>query len=452
MAELFSTTKSLCPVCLKTIPASKIEEKGSVYLLKTCPEHGSFKTIIWRETSRHFKEWARGSIRGSGALIPFSPVTRGCPYDCGLCANHRTRACTIVMEVTHRCNLACPVCFASAGKNRQPDPSMETICAMYRTAIDGAGYPTLQLSGGEPTVRDDLPQITALGRDAGFAHILINTNGLRIANDLEFLQKLKDSGAGTIYLQFDGVSDDVYRSIRGQELMEIKKRAVANCAIVNIGVVLVPTIVPGVNDGQLGGIIKFAKEWIPVVKGVHFQPVSFFGRYPGPPADKDRITLPDVIKALETQTCGEIKSADFIPRIVEDSHCDAAGTFILTEKGNLQALSRRSNTMNETRQSGEIPEEGTRKYMARHWQINNCCQTGDRSDLLDQLLQYNLTVSCMPFQDAWNIDLERLSACCIQVVTPEHKIIPFCAHYLTSADGRRLYEPQDIKQEAATGD
>jgi 7,8-dihydro-6-hydroxymethylpterin dimethyltransferase len=440
MTETTIPAQSVCPVCLKSIPARKVEDNGSIYLEKTCSEHGFFKTMIWRQNARHYRDWSKGSIRGSGAVQNFQAIDKGCPNDCGLCAEHKTRACTMVLEVTHRCNLTCPVCFADAGGRQQPGPTIETIRGMYEATVKAAGYPTIQLSGGEPTLRDDLPQIAALGREMGFNHILINTNGIRIAEEIDYLQRLKDSGAGTIYLQFDGLSDDIYQKIRGQNLLELKKRAIANCTLVKIGVVLVPTIVPGINDNQMGDIVKFAKEWIPTVKGVHFQPVSYFGRYPHPPADKDRMTIPDVISALETQTHGEIKADNFIPRQVEDSHCDFAGSFVLNGEGTLEALN--SNAARDTANASHaeaVPEEGTRKFMARHWQYNECCQTGDRNDFLDQLLQYNLSISCMPFQDAWNLDMDRLKACCIQVVTVDQRIIPFCAYYLTGANGQRLY-------------
>jgi len=136
----------------------------------------------------------------------------------------------------------------------------------------------VQLSGGEPTIRDELPTIIVTGKEIGFYHIQVNTNGIRIAQDKEYLERLKESGADLIYLQFDGVSDDVYRTIRGRNLFDLKVRAISNCAEVKIGVVLVPTVIPNVNLHQLGEIVQFAKKWIPTVKGIHFQPVSYFGQ------------------------------------------------------------------------------------------------------------------------------------------------------------------------------
>jgi 7,8-dihydro-6-hydroxymethylpterin dimethyltransferase len=441
LVEMIAETQSLCPVCLKRIPARKIEENGRIYLEKTCPEHGDNKILIWRQDARHYLDWAKGSRRGSGALRNYTAVERGCPFDCGLCSEHQTRACTMVMEVTMSCNLACPVCFASAGPKTAAGPDLETIRGMYKAVLDGVGVCTIQLSGGEPTLRDDLPQIAALGREAGFSHILINTNGVRIAQDRNYLKRLKESGASAIYLQFDGVSDEVYRSIRGRDLLEIKKRAIENCALAQIGVVLVPTIVPRINDQQLYAIIQFAKDWIPVVKGVHIQPVSYLGRYPHAPADEDRITIPDVIAALEAQSRGELKAEDFLPRQVDEPHCSFSGFFILTGEGKLQALNGPSGEKADPQSpTGEVPEEGSRRFMDQHWRINECCcQTGDKDDLLEQIIQNNLTISCMPFQDIWNLELDRLRACCGHLVTRERRIVPFCAYYLTGAGGQRLY-------------
>jgi uncharacterized radical SAM superfamily Fe-S cluster-containing enzyme len=448
MVEILSETQSLCPNCLRRITARRVEENGQVYLEKTCPEHGEYKVLIWRQDARHYLDWAKGSQRGSGAARNYTSVVRGCPFDCGLCPEHRTRACTMVMEVTLSCNLSCPVCFASAGQKSNPGPGIDVIRGMYQAVLEGVGVCTIQLSGGEPTLRDDLPQIVALGREIGFNHILINTNGVRIAQDSHYLRRLRDSGTSAIYLQFDGVSDDVYRSIRGQNLLDVKKRAIENCSLTQIGVVLVPTIVPRINDHQLGDIVQFAKDWIPVVKGVHFQPVSYLGRYPQSPRDEDRITIPDVIASLETQTRGELKSEDFLPRQVDESHCSFSSFFILTVEGKLQSLGGIAGEKAADPSSGIIvPEESSRKFMAEHWRINDrCCQTGDKDDFLEQILHHNLTISCMPFQDIWSLDLDRLRACCGQLVTQDRRIIPFCAYYLTSIKGQRLYSDTLIEE------
>jgi hypothetical protein len=362
----------------------------------------------------------------------------------------------MVMEVTHRCNLRCPVCFANAGGAIGGEPDLQTVRDMYQTVLESTGTPTVQLSGGEPTVRDDLPQIVSLGRQMGFTHIMINSNGVRIAKDKEYLHRLVDSEASTIYLQFDGVSDDVYRYTRGADLFRYKVKAIENCAEAKLGVVLVPTIVPRVNDHQLGDIIQFAKQRIPTVKGVHFQPVSYLGRYPGAPEDKDRFTMPDVVNGLIRQTGGEVKEENFIPTRCGDSHCSFSSLFILMEDGRLLPTSRRLTDDMVCTWGGfkRGPEERARSFMDLHWRFTgeepvqyseSCCTTGSEprlgswDELQRQVATRGLTITCMPFQDAWNLDLERLRRCCGQVVAPEKRIIPFCAYYLTSSRGERLY-------------
>lgn len=442
MGEVISQTESLCPDCLKKVPAKRVAESGNVYLEKSCPEHGDFKVLIWRNGAEHYLDWAKDSQRGAGPIRTFTTVDRGCPYDCGLCPEHWTRACTMVMEVTLRCNLNCPVCFASADRQKEYEPDLDVIRGMYEATMDGVGDCTIQLSGGEPTMRDDLPQIIALGREIGFGHILVNTNGVRIAQEPDYLKHLKDSGASAIYLQFDGVSDDVYRCTRGQNLVDLKKRALENCARERIGVILVPTIIPGINEHQFGDIIRFAKDRIPIIKGVHFQPISYFGRYLRLPRDEDRITIPDVIAALESQTGGELKEEDFLPRTAQDSHCSFSSFFFLTEEGKLEALS----DLARVRVTGWgactklPPEETSRNFMSRHWRFHeNGVQPGEQADFYDQVLYNYLTITCMPFQDVWSLDLDRLHGCCGHVVTRDKRIIPFCAYYLTSSSGKRLY-------------
>ncbi len=447
MKRMVGQTESLCPVCLRRIPAYKVEKEGGIYQEKNCPDHGNFMAIIWRQKARHYLEWAEGSDMGVASFRRLTEADKGCPYDCGLCPEHQTRACSMVMEVTLRCNLKCPVCFASSNENIEYEPDVDVIRDMYETVMAGVGICTIQLSGGEPTVRDDLPQIISLGREYGFEHILVNTNGVRIAKEIDYLKSLKDSGCSAIFLQFDGVTDNVYCHVRGVPLMDIKKQALDNCAKEQIGVILVPTLVRRVNDNQLGEIVRFAKSWIPAVKGVHIQPVSHLGRYPHPPRDEDRITIPDVINALESQTEGELKWQYFMPRHVKDAHCSFSSFFVLTEEGKLQSvgnLAREVVTGCGARKTNS--QESAIRFLSRHWRFADTAQP-ERANSYFKLLTHNLTITCMPFQDVWTVDLDRLRGCCLHVVTPAKRIIPFCAYYLTGVEGNRLY-PGRLSEES----
>jgi 7,8-dihydro-6-hydroxymethylpterin dimethyltransferase len=207
-----SRTESLCPVCLRRLPARRIREGETVYLEKTCPDHGLFRTRIWKG-SQAFKDWRLPKTPVPPPVV-YRDIDQDCPFDCGLCPDHHQRSCTILLEVTRRCDQGCPVWYAGARPEGQ-DPSPEDINRWYRRAWEAGGDCNIQLSGGEPTLRDDLPDIVALGPKRGFHFIQLNTNGLRLARDRGYLKALKKAGLASIFLQFDGIYDEVYRRLRG---------------------------------------------------------------------------------------------------------------------------------------------------------------------------------------------------------------------------------------------
>lgn len=447
MKKFLGETQSLCPACLRRIPASKVGEDGNVYLEKTCPEHGSYRTLIWRGVESYV-EWGRHGEELGSPQKRLTDKDLGCPYDCGLCPEHKAESCVVLMEVTHRCNIHCPVCFASSNEKSAYHPDGTAIKRMYKTILDSAGEKCpVQLSGGEPTIRDDLPQIVAMGKEMGFEHIQVNTNGVRLAEDKEYLHKLKENGASVIFLQFDGTTEDVYLHTRGKELLAAKLKAIENCAQVEIGVILVPTLIPGVNMHQIGDIVELAKSWIPVVKGIHLQPISYFGRYPFPPADEDRVTIPDVLLALEEQTHGEIKIEHFSPRRRKESYCSFGGFFVLTEENELVSVahpSRPPESVDGLRQAKEEPYVQARRFVSQKWRFHEGDPGGDESrpgsleSFFTRARTHCLSITCMPFQDVWNIDLDRLQRCCTHMVTAAEKIVPFCSFYATDIEGRRL--------------
>jgi uncharacterized radical SAM superfamily Fe-S cluster-containing enzyme len=448
-------TESLCPVCLTRIPATRAPgDDGTVYQEKRCPVHGPFRTPIWRGHPP-FHQWRRPKIPTRPPVVS-TDSNRGCPFDCGLCAEHRQRSCAVLIEVTRRCNLGCPICYADAGDDGFPDPPLSEIGDWFRRAMTLAGDANIQLSGGEPTVRDDLPEIVAMGREAGFSFIQVNTNGIRLGRDADFGERLKQAGLSSVFLQFDGVEDGVYRRIRGRSLFFEKRAALDRCRRLGLGVVLVPTLIPGVNDGQVGDIIRFAARWSPAVRSVHFQPISYFGRY----ADegRPRLTLPELMQALEDQTGGMIRVSDFRPPGCENARCSFHANYIVSDKGGLRAIHR---PYDGTCCPKPIPSEtGADKavaYVARQWSGRGNdggllpmadAGPGDRgcaSDsmsldaFLDRARTHTLSVSAMAFQDAWNLDLERVRDCCIHVLSPDGRLIPFCLYNLTDARGRGLY-------------
>ncbi len=233
------------------------------------------------------RQHAGDAISPSAVSTADSRAPADCPFDCGICSNHEQATCTAILEVAYACNLNCPICFNSTPRDSAGGPDMDQIEVMLKTIRDERGICPLQISGGEPTLREDLPKIVSLARRIGFDHIQINTNGIRLALDATYGQALKDAGITDIFLQFDGITDEAYSRIRGAKLLPIKLRAVERCAQLKVGLILVPTLVRGVNDSQIGAIIQFAKKWIPAVKGVHFQPMAYLGRYPCAPRNEE---------------------------------------------------------------------------------------------------------------------------------------------------------------------
>ena len=458
--ELLSATKSLCPYCLRRIPAIREQQGDTVYLVKQCPEHGTFRTVIWRGAVP-FSSWLRPK-KPSTPRLAFTEIENGCPFDCGLCPSHGQHTCTALIEITGRCNLHCPVCFADAGAGGEAaEPSLDRIGFLYDRILAASGPCNIQLSGGEPTMRADLPEIIALGRAKGFSFIQLNSNGLRLAADPDYAVTLQQAGLASVFLQFDGVSSASHIALRGRDLAAIKEQALCNCRAAGLAVVLVPTLVPGINTGEVGAIIDYALRFAPTVRGVHFQPISYFGRYPQAPADTDRLTLPELLELIETQSDGAIRIEHFAPPACEHALCSFHGNFLIDEDSRLSLLGTGQAVCCSTSEpAAKIPtaREGRDKsvaFTARQWSLpalptavnTTCACTNEPAapslDDLDRFLQrartHTFSLSAMAFQDVWNLDLERLQGCCVHVMSPDGKLTPFCAYNLTATTGRSLY-------------
>ena len=297
-------------------------------------------------------------------------------------------------------------------------------------------------------MRDDLPQIISLGKELGFNFIQVNTNGIRMAQDEDYVKELKEAGLDSIFLQFDGTDDSIYKKLRGRELLELKIKAVENCNKYGIGVVLVPTLVPGVNVDNIGKIIDFALDNITTVRGVHFQPVSYFGRIPELPKDEHRITLPEVMDNIEEQTRGKFKINSMKPPGCENALCSFHGNYIYKSKDELISITNKSNSCCQKTEKAEEGAKKAKEFVSRNWAARkvdnfngklNSKKVMSWDEILYSIKNYSFSVSAMAFQDAWNIDLERVKDCCIHVVSPEGKLIPFCLYNITDIQGNYIY-------------
>jgi len=457
-------TKSLCPECLKVLEATIFEDDNNVFITKTCPEHGKVTELYWSD----YEQYQRAeSLRsdGTGISNPRTETKDGCPNDCGICPEHKSHTGLAIIDITNRCNLTCPVCFANAAvAGYVYEPTKQQVFEMLENLRNNkpVAPPALQFSGGEPTIRKDLFEFVKKAKELGFHHVEVNTNGLRLAKDVDYARGLLESGVSTVYLQFDGLTSDVYKFTRGVDLLDIKMKAIENCRAVGLSIVLVVTLVKGVNDHQIGDIIRFAKDNFDIVRCVNVQPVSICGRIAADEREKMRITIPDFMKDVEEQTEGKIKVSDFypVPTVVPISravaslkgkeyveftthpHCGMA-TYLFIEGDDMVPINRYVNVdkfISAMQKVYEDAKKGNTKKaklhllgLLRHIKFGllrkyllPIVKSGSY-DSLGALHRKMLLVSSMHFMDPYNFDLERVQRCCIHYAVPDGRIIPFCA-------------------------
>jgi hypothetical protein len=481
--KLIRKTRSICPDCflkdgkVRIIDASIVEKNGRVMYEKTCEKHGKFEDVYWGDFEL-YKKFERFSVDGKGLDNPVTRRSKGCLLDCGLCDEHYTTTVLANIDLTNRCNFHCPICFANAAEAGYVfEPSLEEIRNMMRVLREERPAPTpaIQFSGGEPLIREDVIEITRMAKEFGFTQIQVATNGLKLAESLEFTRKLKEAGMNTVYLQFDGVKPETYEKTRGFNALPAKLKAIENCRKVDLQVVLVPTLVKGVNDDQVGDMIEFSAKNVDVVRGLNVQPVAFTGRIDRSKLKKQRITIPDFIKLVEEQTNGVITRDDFYPvpwpvpvsRLLSllkgspqteftcHAHCGAA-TYVFVEDGNMIPITRFFDadgfyeflkglveeyegkrlikariSLKLLRNIGKfIDEDKKPKWLDLKKLIFNIVFRGTRG-ALDAFHSKNvrsLLIGCMHFQDPYNLDLNRVCRCCIHYAIPDGRIIPFCSY------------------------
>ncbi|MDK2893015.1 tetraether lipid synthase Tes [Methanohalophilus sp.] len=491
-------TQSICPECLKVVDAEVFEENGRIMIEKTCHEHGRFREVYWSDAELYHK-FKRFGKKGNGISNPMTDVNSGCPNDCGLCPNHITTTLLANIDVTNRCNLNCPVCFANAKvRGMIYEPTFEQIVDMLKMLRDEK--PTrcfsVQFSGGEPTVRDDLPEMIKTAQEMGFVQIQIATNGVRLAKDLNYGKTMKNAGLHTVYLSFDGVHEETYQTMRGFNAFPIKQQAIKNCRAAGLtSVVLVPTVVRGVNDNEIGDIVRFASDKLDVIKGINFQPVSFTGRIDEESRNQKRFTIPDLMKNMEEQTDGQIPvdawypvpfvvpvsrflekiQRRYLPEFTVHSHCGAA-TYVFIEDGKIipitnfidvegfmEVLEDATNELNGKRSKDmlvlakvlkQIPrlvdsEKGPKNVNITKLLMNVIKDGG--KEATRQFHRNTLFLGSMHFQDPYNFDCHRVERCGIHYATPDGRIIPFCTYNTLHRDAveskfLRPYEGKPMRE------
>ena len=463
-----SHTQSLCPECLAILEAEVYEQAGKIWIRKTCAKHGEFNELYWGSSDlyQRAKRYARD---GKGVDNPFvSKQAPVCPVDCGLCNLHMSHTALGNIAVTNRCDLNCWYCFFFAEKAGYVyEPSLDQIRSMARSLRNEKPVPcnAVQLTGGEPTLREDLLDIIKICREEGIEHVQLNTDGVRLSTDSALAEKVRKAGVNTIYMSYDGTTLEKnpknHREIPG---------ALENCKRAGVGVVVVPTVIRGTNDSEVGNIIRFALKNLDPIRGVNFQPVSIVGRVPEREREKFRITIPDVMMKIEEEFGGEISRDDFYPipscmpfssfvealtheREYELSTHFACGmaTYVFLDDDRIIPMPRFVDVDGLFEYLDEKAGDlrcGSSKYTVGLGLLYNLfTKFIDKSKapkglnlsrfLFDALLKHDyrtlgelhhksLFIGLMHFQDLYNLDIERVKRCTIHYATPDERIIPFC--------------------------
>jgi len=432
----YDYTISLCPECLKRIEAKIVFEDGNVYMLKTCPEHGFHRTII--ATDIEYYKRIRNYNKASETPLQFNTkVHYGCPYDCGLCTDHEQHSCLTLVEITDRCNLSCPTCYAMSSPHYGRHRTVEEVEKMLDIIVANEGQPdVVQLSGGEPTIHPQFFEILDIAKKKPIKHLMVNTNGIRIANDPGFAERLATYMPDfELYLQFDSFRPEVLQTLRGKDLTDVRYKAIEKLNELNLSTTLVVTVQKGLNDDETGKIIEYALKQ-KCVRGVTFQPVQIAGRFEHNP-DKNRMTLTEVRNDILTQT-DIFKPNDIIP--VPCNPDALAMAYALKINGKVIPLTNMIDPayLLDNSRNTIVYEQDTEL----HEHLIKIFSTGisvDRvSESMHQLmcclpeiyapgLSYEnlFRIIIMRFIDAYDFDVRAIKKSCVHIVSKDGRIIPF---------------------------
>ncbi|MCI3135490.1 radical SAM protein [Phenylobacterium aquaticum] len=430
-------TTSLCETCLALVPAKIIAEGSDVFYQKRCREHGVQKTLVSDDLSywKAQRDWVKP---GDRPLAIQSRTEHGCPYDCGLCADHEQHSCLAILEINEACNLSCPVCFAESSVKREAHRPMAEIEAMLDALVASEGEPDLvQISGGEPTLHPQFFEILAAAKARPIRHLMINTNGLRIAREAGFAERLAAfMPRFEVYLQFDSLSRDALMELRGADLTKVRQQALEALERCNIPTTLVVTLKKGVNDHEIADIVRHALTWR-CVRGVTFQPIQDAGRNDGFDAKRHRIVLTEVRR--EIAKAGVFGLDDLIPLPCNpDQICIGYGLRDGAKVTPITSLLPRElfvAAAPNTVTFEAFPELRDRIFDL----LSLSTAQADTTDKLAGLLcclpeavvpeelayEHTFRVVISQFLDRFNFDLGAVKRSCVHFVEPDGKIYPF---------------------------
>ena len=433
----YDFTLSLCSTCLKRVDTKIVFQDEKVFMLKNCPTHGREKVLI--ATDIEYYRSIRNYAKRSEMPHRFNTETHfGCPYDCGLCPDHEQHSCLTVVEVTDRCNLTCPTCYAMSSPHYGRHRTLEEIEKMLDTVVKNEGEPdVVQISGGEPTIHPQFFEILDMAKTKLIRHLMLNTNGIRIAKDINFVEKLASYMPDfEIYLQFDSFKPEALKILRGSDLTDIRKRAIENLNKFNLSTTLVVTLKKDLNTDEIGEIIEYALKQ-PCIRGVTFQPIQVAGRNENFDPATDRYTLTEVRQAIIDQT-NIFSEADIIP--VPCNPDALAMGYALKVEGEVFPLTRYINPQDLLDNSKNTiiyeQDERLQKHMVELFSTGNSveCATDELKSIMccmPQIQAPNLSydnlfrIIIMRFIDAYDFDVRAIKKSCVHIVNKDYKIIPF---------------------------
>jgi len=434
-------TRSICPICRSVIDAKILLRNNKVYMNKRCPTCGPFTALIYGDANAYLS-FPQHNKPGTRPLAYGAPVDRGCPHDCGLCEQHEQHTCLGIIEVNSACDMDCPLCFADAGPGFSL--TMEEVEEILDDYVRAEGNPeVVQFSGGEPTLHPRILDFVRAAQARDIPFVMLNTNGKRIARDDGFLAELADVRP-SFYFQFDGFDRETCRVIRGEpDILAEKLRALDRLASVGLTVTLVPAIERGVNEHEIGRIIDFAIHH-PAVRGVTFQPAFHAGRHMTHDPMR-RMTIPDIVDAIETQTGGKFVTSDFVPVPCCFPSCNSV-TYAFVDGEDVLPLPRLIDVTNylDYITNWVVPDFSREIKTALEGLWSSSSVPGSPKSVRDLAiscqacgLPENLTVGdiadrmimimLQDFMDPWTFNQKNLMKCCKEFLLPGGRQVPFCA-------------------------
>jgi tetraether lipid synthase len=444
----YDVAVSICSTCYRKVEGKIVFQDDAVYLLKNCPTHGHERVLIADDVS-YYRKCREVFIKPPEMPRAFNtPVRWGCPYDCGLCADHQQHSCLSIVEVTGHCNLRCPICYAGSGPERQEYRSLDHIQRLIDAVVRNEGQPdVVQISGGEPTLHPDFFAILDRAKAAPIRHLMVNTNGIRIAQDEMFAQRLAEYMPDfEIYLQFDSLERDPLIALRGADLRDVRARALERLNRLGVSTTLVVTLKKGLNDGEIGALIDFALTQ-PAVRGVTFQPIQAAGRLEQFDPATDRLTLTEVRRRILEQT-NVFRPEDVLP---VPCHPDSlAMAYALKVGGKVVPLiglidpavlieGGRNTIVFE--QDDAVRDGVFKLFATNHSPDSMAASLRELLCCLPRLvapagLRYEniFRVLIMQFIDAFSFDVRSVKKTCVHIVHPDGRLIPFDTYNLFYRD------------------